>query len=402
MRILHVIASVAPRYGGPSQVCLELCRELARRGHEVSIFTTNVDGKGELAVTVGRPIRADGVEIRYFPIQPPRRYAFSIPLARALKAQVMSYDVAHIHSLYLFPQTVAAHYCRRYGVPYIVRPHGTLAPYHFRRHRLRKAIYEHLFEWRNLDGAAAIHFTSAQEMELAGPLGLKAPGIVVPLGIAPEDYRSANLADNFRARWPQLRGKRIILFLGRLNFKKGLDLLVKAFAEVARVQTDAHLVLAGSDNEGYGFRVRRWLRDRGVLEKATFTGMLLGGDKVAALHGAEVFVLPSYYENFGVAVLEAMACRLPVVVSDRVAIAREVGAAGAGLVVRCDWRELAQALARLLSQPDQSRAMGARGADLVRQRFSWAVVGGAMADAYERSISRQIGCPGVLLASGGG
>lgn len=345
LRVLHVISSLAPRYGGPPQVCLELCRELARQGARVSIFTTNVDGSGVLDVPVDAPVCRDGVEIRYFPVEAPRAWVVSRTLARALHRAIPQHDVVHVHSLYLFPSTVAAHYCRRFGVPYLVRPHGTLDPYLFRRHRARKWVYERLFEWRNLNRAAALHFTTLDEQELVRPLGLRAPGVVVPPGVDSERYRDATVRGAFRAAWPETRGRRLILFLGRLNFKKGLDLLARAFGEIARRRPEAHLVLAGPD-DGYGPTVRRWLDAEGVLGRVTFTGMLLGRDKLAALRDADVFALPSYTENFGMAVVEAMACGIPVVISDRVNIWREVAAAGAGRVTRCDAEEVGTAAPR--------------------------------------------------------
>jgi glycosyltransferase involved in cell wall biosynthesis len=386
LRILHVIASLAPRYGGPSKVCAELCDELARRGEQVSIFTTDVDGPGRLDVPLDRPARVGAAEVRYFPVQWPRRFVMSWPLARALRTAIPRHDIVHIHSLYLFPSTVAAHYCRRAGVPYLVRPHGTLDPYMFRRHRARKWVYERLFEWRNLRRAAALHFTSLEEEELTRPLGLPTPGVVVPPGVHVERYRPMNGTE--AAPWGETRGRRVILFLGRLNFKKGLDLLARAFVELARRRPDVHLVLAGPDDDDYGRAVRGWLAQGGVADRCTFTGMLEGSSKLAAFHHAEVFVLPSYSENFGVAVVEAMACGLPVVISDRVNIWREVAHAGAGRVVPCDAAAVSLGLASVLDDPGRD-AMGERGRRLVTERFTWAAAGARMLDAYHGILDRR-------------
>ncbi len=383
LRILHVIASLAPRYGGPSQVCLELCQELAKSGERVSIYTTNLDGPGAQDVPCHVPVWVNGVEVRYFPVRTPRRYALSPPLAHALRRTIPEQDVVHIHSLYFFPSTVAAHYCRRAGVPYLVRPHGTLDPYHFRHHRGRKWVYERLFEWRNLNRAAALHFTTREEQELTRPLGLTAPGVVVSPGVDAERYRaSEQTGDAFRDEWPETRGRRIVLFLGRLTEKKGLDLLVAAFGQVARHRDDVHLVLAGPDNDGYGSAVRRWLEAERIADRATFTGMLLGPRKLAALRAADVFALPSYTENFGVAVVEAMASGLPIVISNRVNIWREVVDAQAGLVVRCDVGEVARAMASLLDDPPARLAMGEQARRLVDERFTWSAAGMRMIEVY--------------------
>jgi glycosyltransferase involved in cell wall biosynthesis len=389
MKILHVIAGLAPRYGGPSKACLELCHELAQHGEQVAIYTTNIDGDGALDVPLGTPLCRDGLEIRYFPVQVPRYYRFSLPLSRALKRAIPEYNLVHIHSLYLFPSTIAAYYSRHYGVPYLIRPHGTLDPYLFRRHRGRKWIYERLVEWGNLNNAAAIHFTTAEEQELTRSLGIKAPGVVVPIGVKLGEYDDAPPGGTFRAAHPEIDGKRIILFLGRLNFKKGLDLLAKAFGEVGRKRDDVHLVMAGPDDDGYGAQVRRWLEVEGVLRKCTFTGMLLGTDKVSAFRDADLFVLASYTENFGIAVVEAMVMGLPVVISNKVNIWREVAEARVGLVVNCDSQEVGTALLTLLDHPSLGKEMGQRGRKLVEERFTWDVVGGQMIRAYQQILSKR-------------
>ena len=180
----------------------------------------------------------------------------------------------------------------------------------------------------------------------------------------------------------------MILFLGRINFKKGLDLLALAYGIVARQRDDVHLVLAGPDNEGYGRKVRKWLTEEGVLERVTFTGMILGKTKVAALRDADVFVLPSYTENFGVAVVEAMTCGLPVVISNKVNIWNEVTEAEAGVVVNCKPNELAEALLELLDDPEYRKSLGKNGKKLVSAKFTWDKVAERMIKVYENILGK--------------
>lgn len=151
MKILHVISGLAPRHGGPSIAAPKLCKALAYKGHEVIIFTTNSDGKGVLDVPTDQPVLQEGVTIKYFPIGRFRRWGFSWPLARAIKKRISDFDIVHIHSLYLFHTFIAAHYCRRYGMPYLIRPHGTFDPFLRRKSRFKKAIYNLLIEKRNLN-----------------------------------------------------------------------------------------------------------------------------------------------------------------------------------------------------------------------------------------------------------
>lgn len=373
MRILVVIASLSPRWGGTTPACLNMCRELARRGNRIVVYTTNADAGGRLSpIPQGR--QADGgFAIHFFPISSPwfppaRGYLYSASLRRTLARKVGAFDLVYVFSLYRFPSAAACWSARRAGVPYVVNPHGSLDPYLFRRRRWLKAVSELLVEWPNLNHAAAIHYTSQEEAELTRPLGLRSPPLIVPLGLPLEEYDPVPKGSEWRLPVPE--GSKVLLFFGRINFKKGLDLLVKAFAEIAARMPEVILVLAGPDNEGYGTQVRQWLQEAGLDGRTLFTGMVLGEEKRAWLSQSDLFVLPSYTENFGIAVAEAMAMGLPVVISDKVNIWQEVEKARAGLVVPCDAGKLAQACLRLLQDPEESRAMGARGRRLVEEQFS--------------------------------
>jgi glycosyltransferase involved in cell wall biosynthesis len=392
MRILHVIPSLAPRFGGPPMVVVEMCRELARCGQDVAIYTTDLGMDQDSPPLCTSPFKPPGrLDIRYFPIVIPGLFGVSSELARALRDTIGSYDLVHIHSLYRFSSTAAAYYARRAGVPYIVRPHGTLDPFIFRRRRALKSIYEALFEKRNLEQAAAVHFTTAEELELAKSCGIKCRGVVIPLGAHRDIASRRGWREEFNRLWPQTQGQQTILYFGRLNFKKGLDILARAFGIVARARDNVQFLIAGPDDEGYGVRVREWLAAEGVLERTTFAGMLSGDAKQTALHGADMFVLASYSENFGLAVVEAMAAGLPVVISDRVNIWREVAQAGAGLVTRCDAQEVARALLRMLDGQALRETASSAGRRLVEQLFSWRAAGQRMIELYRNILDSQNG-----------
>jgi glycosyltransferase involved in cell wall biosynthesis len=241
-------------------------------------------------------------------------------------------------------------------------------------------------------------FNTAEEMRLASDWpGLKTPEgytgstpkrFVVPVGIDSSWLvePNAGAGERLRNKFPELKGRRLIVYLGRINFKKGLDILARAFALIARDREDLHLVLAGPDSEGYGRKVRGWLADGGVLQKATFTGSLDGEERLAAMQQAEVFALPSYTENFGGVVTEAMASRVPVVISDQVNIWPDVLKAGAGLVVPCNAEATAQALRSVLDDPARGRQMGINGRRWVAEHLPWKVVAAQMARAYEETV----------------
>lgn len=387
MRVVHVISSLAPVLGGPPKACLEMARAVAARGHAVEIYTTDWGLEGRVPAD-GSPVAEDGVILRYFPVQPPRILKPSWPLYRALAQDLPQADVVHLHSLYLFQNWATGRICRRHGVPYIARPHGTLDPYIRRRHRARKWIMEWAFQDSVLRRAAAIHYTTEEEMRLAAPHARGAPGVVVPLGVEPGVYDALPSAERFRARHPETRGKRIVLFLSRLHEKKGLDILAAAFGRVARSFPDAHLVIAGPD-DGVGDRLDGWLRAAGIAERSTRTGMIGGEDKRAAFAAASLFALPSRSENFGIAVLEAMAAGLPVAVSDQVNLWREVEGAGAGLVARCDIDAFASSLSHLLAEPDAARRMGEKGRALARGKFAWPRIAVELEKLYAEVASRR-------------
>ena len=382
MKILHVIATLAPRDGGPSKACFEMARAVARRGHDVTIFATNMNGLDDvLDVPVDRPIERDGVTIRYFPIEFPKFLGNSAPMARALEETVPQMDAIHLHSLYMLHCRFTARACRRAGVPYLMRPHGTLDPYLYRRHRFRKMLLELWFQNRVTRGAAAMHFTTEEEMILAAPHVFGARGIVVPHGLDTDEYDDLPPRGRFRARHPGIGERPIVLFFGRLNFKKGLDILTRAFADVVREVPDAHLVVAGPDR-GMLEKTQAWVEEFGLGRHTTFTGMVTGDDKLALLADSDLFVLPSYSENFGIAVVEAMACGLPVAISDKVNLWHEVANAGAGWVTPADAGAFADAMIEALHDLDGARARGARGRALVGERFQWPQIGHALEEAY--------------------
>lgn len=387
MHVIHVISSLAPILGGPSKACIEMARAVAARGHTVEVYTTDFGLEGRVPAD-GASVPDSGASIRYFPVQWPRALKPSWPLYAALARDLPRADVVHLHSLYLFHDWATGRICRRAGVPYIVRPHGTLDPYIWRRHRARKQVMEWAFQNQVLRRATAVHYTTEDEMHLAAPYAQGAPGIVVPLGVDLDGYDSPPPPDRFFARHPETRGKRIVLFLSRLHEKKGLDILTASFGRIAQKFPGAHLVLAGPD-DGMGARVDEWLRKAGVADRATRTGMLEGEDKSAVLAAASVFVLPSYSENFGIAVLEAMAAGVPVAISDQVNLWREVERGGAGLVSPCDTEAFTGLLEQLLGAPAAARRMGEAGRILARKKFTWPRIAAELEMLYADVAARR-------------
>lgn len=362
-----------------------MARAVAALGHEVAIYTTDrdlaPDERGDLSEG-----RNDGVELRIFRQHFPMLLATSLPLARALRTAIPRADIVHLHSLYLFHTWATARLCRRFAVPYLLRPHGTLDPFLWRRHRGRKAVLEFLFQNRVLREAAALHYTAEEEKRLATPYAQGAPGVVVPNGLDLAQYADLPPPGGLRARHPEIGNRRIVLFLSRLNFKKGLDLLVPAFARAVRRRDDLHLVIAGPD-DGMKHATETQIAAEGIGNRVTFAGMLDHRAKLAAFRDAAIFVLPSYSENFGIAIVEAMACGLPVAISDRVNIWREIAEAGAGLVAPPTVDDVARQIETLAADPAGAAAMGERGRTLVAEKFSWTRIARELESVY-RSLAR--------------
>jgi glycosyltransferase involved in cell wall biosynthesis len=398
VRILHVVPTYLPawRHGGPIYAVHGLARALAARGHEVTVFTTDVHGAGRLDVPLGTPVEMDGVTVWYFPVTAPRRLYRSPAMGAALARRLAATDLVHLHSVFLWPTAAAARAARRAGVPYLLAPRGMLVgDLLHRRGWLRKRLWIELAERRNLKRAAGLHVTSALEGEEAARLGLRLPAVhVVPNGVepAPAPGSDAALSPAVRAA---LARPPLLLYLGRVSWKKGLDRLIPALAQVP----EATLAVAGNDEEGYRAPLERLARETGVAERVLFLGPVHGADKAALLAGAEALVLPSYSENFGNAVLEAMAAGCPVVVTPEVGLAGVVRETGAGLVAAGDPISLGSALRELLNDPERRAEMGRRGAAAATRRFGWATIAERMEEVYTAVLAAGRTAPGTRQAS---
>lgn len=391
MRILHVISTLAPASGGPTFVVRDLAATQIDRGHQVTICTTDRGNpvRERLPDAYFSTMAPTGVQIEKFPVV----FApllLSPAMGRWLAGSLNGFDIVHIHGLYRFPPTYAAWQARRQGVPYIIRAHGSLDPYLYdksSRSLWVKRLYERWFDLPNLRAAGAIHYTAEKERERAAFLKVRAPSFVVPNGLHWDRYRELPARGALRARWG-LGEAPLVLFLGRLHAVKGLELLIPAFDALRQRVPGVQLVIAGPENDDYGQQVRGWVRERALDAAVHFVGSLHGAAVLQAYVDADVFALPSYTESFGMTVIEALACALPVVISDQVNIHAEVSSAGAGLVTSCDANEVTAALELLLCDADRRRAMGDAGRRLVQARFTWPAIVEQLTAEYQNVIDR--------------
>lgn len=385
MRILQIVPSISLVYGGPSQMVLGLSKALAEASIQVTILTTNSNGdRGQppLEVPLGKSITQDGYNIIYFSCFPWRRYKFSPSLLYWLFKNADDYDVAHIHALFSPVTTAAAMIARFKNLPYILRPLGTLDPADLEKKKYQKRIYAWLLEKHNLSHATAIHFTSEKECEISERFGSQTQDLIIPLGVnIPETLPIRGIGRQQLGIAPD---SNMILFISRLDPKKGLELLISALEYLKEKGEDFQWVLAGSNpqNPDYEAGIKQKISQSSLADCTHVTGFVEGEFKYALLQDADLFVLPSYYENFGIAVAEAMTVGTAVLISEQVYISAGIKAVDAGWVVPLQVEALAKELETALHNPELRAEKAKKGQQLARQTYSWNAIAQQMISIY--------------------
>ncbi len=390
LKILQIVPSISLIYGGPSQMVMGLSAALASQGVEVTILTTNSNGdfgQAPLDVPLDKPVPQDGYQVRYFRCYPFRRYKFSLDLLRWLWEHAKEYDVAHIHALFSPVSSAAATICRQKKLPYLLRPLGTLDPADLQKKRQLKQVYAALWEQPNLAGAAGIHFTSKQEAKISERFGTNPPDIVIPLGVKSLRMPATGEA---RQRWGIPDRQPLLLFMSRIDPKKGLDLLIPALEKLLASGVNFHFVLAGTNPQDpdYENQIREEIKSSTLSAHTTITGFVTGESKLALLQDADLFILPSYYENFGIAVAEAMVAGTAVVISDQVHIWSDVKGAEAGWVCPCEVDALTDALQEALTDVGEQQRRGSNARDYALTNYSWDAIAILMIQAYREVLSK--------------
>jgi len=373
---LHAISHLDPKYGGLSAAVPALGSAVSTGGQfSVALAGFCLDGERY------RPSVAPGMNVHHFPIGY-RGWWRDRVSRQTFRDLVRESAGLHVHGLWQLSTYAAARAAQSESKPYIVSAHGMLESWALANKRLKKTAYAWLFERANLRSAACLHALTRAEARDYRNFGLRNPIAVIPNGV---DVPSVSSPEVFLNRFPELRGKRLVLFLGRIHFKKGLDVLCEAWTRVSRDWPDAQLVLAGPDFENTRKSIEMLLEERQIRSRVTFTGMLANDLKWSAFRAAECFVLPSYSEGLSVSVLEAMGMGVPVIVSEQCNLP-EVAQHNCGWVIQPRaprGNELEQALDDVLRASSQTRArLGANGRRLVSQRYSWRVVGEQMSALY--------------------
>lgn len=387
MRILQVISALDAATGGPPIVATRLAAALARQEgiEQVTLAAYDWPGRSDAVHgTLSGVPGIDRVRIVTTPSGGPRERLFAAGVRRCLDPIVRQHNLVHLHGVWDRILLEAARLARAAGVPHVVTPHGMLDPWSLEQSRWKKRIALAMGYRALLNRAAFIHWLNRDEAALARPLGLSPPGVVIGNGIFPEEYSNLPQRGAFRSRHAAIGDAPYALFMARLHHKKGLDVLAEAMRRAAALRPDLHLVVAGPD-DGARDDFQRRVTEAGLSARVHLVGPLYGRDKLAALVDAAMFVLPSRQEGFSIAITEAMACALPVVVSDACHFP-EVAEEKCGHVVPLDAGATADRMVVLLNGPVEAAAMGQRGRALVLDRFTWPQVARQMSDAYRRTL----------------
>ena len=376
-RWVEVVSHLHPKYGGLSAAVPALGQRLAHANNldiSLAAFCTPDEHF--------HPTGYDPAHLSYWPAS--RRPWLEDRLRKQLRPafldQLRGSDGIHIHGLWEQSTSVAADAARALRIPYLISAHGMLEPWALQNKRLKKLLYARLIERPNVAHAACLHALTRAEASHYRNFGARSPIAIIPNGVDIPTRRDPQL---FLNQFPAAaNARRIILFLGRLHPKKGLDILLQSWSTLATQHPDALLVLAGPDSESTQARLEAVIAQHNLQSSVLFTGMLNEAQKWSALAAAEAFVLPSYSEGLSVGVLEALGMSLPVIVTEPCNMP-EVEEAQAGWQIQPNAVALTAALTELLeNSPQTNAAIGANGAALINSRYTWPIVAAQMAELY--------------------
>lgn len=392
MRILQVVNAYYPPYGsgGVAFVVHNISKALAKRGHKVTVYTTNALDRENSFYPMQNPYNDDGVEVYYFKniiYKHQIHVYFSKELIEAVRKSIDMYDIVHIHEYRSYISIAVSYYAKKYGIPYVLQVHGSL-PRIMAWQKL-KLIHDVLFGYRVLRSASRVVALTRAEAEQYKAMGVPEEKIaVIPNGVDLSEYSDLPPRGNFRRKFGIPEEKKIIMYLGRIDRVKGLDILVNAYAYIVNKLkvNNILLVIAGMDF-GYLSELKQLLNKLAINSNILLTGPLYGKDKLAAYVDADVFILPSRYEAFGMVILEACACSKPVIASNHKTFSEIIINGETGLLFQTgNVQELVKAIMYVLTHPREAENMGRRARKLIEQKFSLDKVAGSLEALYKEIL----------------
>lgn len=376
LRVALVVGELRTEASGVARIVCDLAGAQRKLGLDVTIYTAICHGE-----TPALHLLSDGVNCVYGRGYHAGRLAYSPQLRQILYRDLRTVDIVHNQNLWMLPNHYAAVAAKRHAKPLIFTTMGFLEPWALAHSKWKKRLAGVLFQRSDLRRSACIHVNTALEIAGVRSYGLKNPVAVIPNGVNFGNGCGSIDREQFDIRYPELAGRRICLFLSRLHVKKGLAHLIQAWSVLARGFPDWCLVIAGPD-DGYSRRARQLVADNGLQHIVRFLGPVYGESKAELLAAAEVFALPSFSEGFSMAILEAMAAGLPILLTPGCNFP-EVAQIGAGIEVQPTVEETERGLRQLMELSETARKeMGRRGQQLVKEKYSWGQVAEQMLELY--------------------
>jgi glycosyltransferase involved in cell wall biosynthesis len=396
MKVLHVIPSVSLIRGGTSQAVLDMVSALRTQGIDAEIATTNDDGNNILDVPLEQRVIHHGVPTYFFSRFSPsihtiQEFVFSGSLTTWLLKNIDNYDLIHVHTLFVYSSTAAMTIARLKGIPYLLTPHGMLCSWSLQQSSLRKQIYLQLIERLNLDHSKFIHLTCQQEQQEISSLNFKSPTCVVSLALNTIPQLISNAPVLLRQSLNIPLDEPIILFLSRLHPKKGLDYLIPALGKLLHHKFT--FIIAGNGTPEYEAEINLSLLAAEIRDRTHLTGFVAGEAKDLLLQGADLFTLTSHSENFGIAVLEALAVGLPVLLTPGVALSSVIEENKLGYVCEMDISVISQSIEQhLLNRSDDTRiASRSLLRQFTQENYTWNKITKDLIDIYKCMLSDSSG-----------
>jgi glycosyltransferase involved in cell wall biosynthesis len=397
LRILQIIPSYFPaiKFGGPIQSVHQLIKELVNKGIQVDVMTTDAGLSQEQRKKILRQAQddeekwndVDGVRVKYLPFLGYEHYNFSLQMIKEVWKIINYYDLVHITAVWNFPVLAGSLISLIKKKPYIISPRGVFHQEALSsKSTLTKKFYFILFAKQYLKRAAGIHYTTTVEKEESEQLIKHSNGFIVPNGIdlsIIQKSHSKELLNEFGIS----DDKKYILILGRIDRIKGFDLLLPAFAQLVIKNNNLNLVITGDCNSPYTAEVKQMIEEHKISSKVIFTGQVIGDDKWTLYKNALMFVLPSYSENFGMSVIEAMACGCPVVISDKVGIYKDIEKEEAGIVVVTNPGSIVAGIKRILEDVELRNKISFNALNLVKEKYDIEKVAVQIIEQYKRVLA---------------
>jgi len=388
LRILHITNFFKPSFeaGGVVNVAYNLSKKLVEKGHEVVVYTTNRCST-DIGVETNKPIYVDGIKVYYF--ENLRKYFNNIqPLPYYLpliaKKNIQHFDVIHIHEHRTFLAVFVHYYAKKHGIPYVLHAHGS-APRIIEQKRL-KYLFDIFFGYKILRDASKVIAVSNVEVDQYQEMGVsKEKIVVIPNGIDVDSFNDLPEKGIFRKKYG-ISEKYIVLFFGRLHERKGIDFLIKSYAELRKELDDVVLVLAGSDS-GYKTKAETLINDLNLTNEVRFIGYVDDADKLAAYVDADVLVYPSIFEIFGLVPFEAIMCGTPVIVTDDCGCGDLIKEAKCGYLVKYgDVNYLEERMKWVIKNPNEREKLVEFGRNYIKDNLTWNHVIRKMEEIYESCI----------------